>query len=61
MTLQIDFFNCLKVDIFRKCGSILFICFESFEYKNVAFSHFGIFNSPIPFFKVSNIFLNLSN
>lgn len=42
--------------IFRKFGSILFVYFESFEYKNVALSQFGIFESPIPFFLKSLIF-----
>lgn len=43
------FSYCLKMHIFRKFGSILFIYFKSFEYKNVAFSHSGIFKSSIPF------------
>lgn len=46
-------FYCLKMHIFGKFGSILFIYFKSFEYKNVAFSHFGIFKSSIPFFSPS--------
>lgn len=37
--------------IFRAFGSILFIYFESFEYKNVAFSHIGIFKFLFPFKK----------
>lgn len=43
------FFNCLKVHIFRKFGSVLFTYFDSFEYKSVAFSHVGN-SSPLFFF-----------